>query len=509
MIEAYAVSQVRAAEVVVMARLPEGELMQRAAAVLAEVVAARVIDLGEEECDEQGFDDLPAAAEDSAGRVVVLAGPGDNGGDALYAAADLAERGMTVAVVGVGADEAGDPWRAAAAAGAVLQGVDPGPDSVPQSVVEALAEAAVVVDGLLGIGARPGLRGAMAAAVAAIPDEAYVIAADLPSGTDPEGLEPAAITAVFADETVAFGCVKPGHLLPATEPAVGRLTLVDIGLEEELFDRAVAVRRLDHDDVTDMWPIPGPADDKYSRGVLGVVAGSERYPGAAVLTTTAALETGVGMVRYIGPDRATDLVLHASPEVVPGVGRVQAWLLGPGIDSAEIDSTQERVIADALASELPCLVDAGALDLITGVRPAPTLLTPHAGELARLVSRLGGAEVDRAVVQEHPVAHLRRAAELTGATVLLKGSSTLIGDADGTVGVQTDGPVWLAAAGSGDVLAGLAGALLAQGVGTVAAGHLAALVHGVAADRANPGGPVRAAAVARAIPATIAHLLGR
>lgn len=516
MIAAYGVEQVRQAEAAATAALEDGELMQRAAAGLAEVVAARVIDLsaagpaGEDGSDGDGDGDEDG---DEIGRVVVLAGPGDNGGDALYAAADLARRGMAVAAIGFGADPGGAPWRAAAGDGVVLVSVDARaedlPEDLPEDAAHLLSEASVVVDGLLGIGARPGLRGAMAAAAGSIPDDAYVIAVDLPSGADPAGVEPADPTAVFAEETVAFGCLKPVHLLPGTEPAVGRLTVVEIGIEDDLLEHPVAVTRLDYDDIADLWPVPEAADDKYSRGVLGVVAGSDRYPGAAVLATSAALEAGVGMVRYVGPSRPTDLVLAANPEVVPGGGRAQAWLLGPGIDPADIDAGQREAIATALASDLPCLVDAGALELIDGARGAPTLLTPHAGELARLLTRLGEGDVDRAGVTAHPVRHLRRAAELTGATVLLKGSTTLIGEADGTIGSQADGPVWLATAGSGDVLAGLAGALLAQGFAPAAAGQVASLVHGVAAERANPGGPVRATAVAAALPEAVAYLLAR
>ena len=251
-----------------------------------------------------------------------------------------------------------------------------------------------MLDGILGIGGRPGLPEQAIAWVEAIPDDAYVLAVDLPSGQDPAG-ETATPDAVFADETVTFGVPKPVHLLPATEPAVGRLTVVDIGLA---VDRAPAVQRVTRDDVPRLWPVPSAGDDKYSRGVLGIVAGGEQYTGAALLCTTAAVCSGVGMVRYVGTATPTALVRSGVPEAVIGTGQVQAWVVGPGLDVAATGhgARQLEAARAALGSDLPVLVDAGGLDLVERPRQAPTLLTPHAGELARLISRLTGEEVSRA-----------------------------------------------------------------------------------------------------------------
>lgn len=490
MIRAYAIPEVRAAEARAMAGLPEGELMQRAARGLAGVVRAR-------------------ARERGSRTVAVLVGPGDNGGDALYAAAQLSEAGLAVTalVPGVTVHTGGE--RAAYEAGVVLLRVDRAVTRLDDAATQAVAEADIVLDGMLGIGARPGLRGAMAALADAVDEHSYVVAVDLPSGTDPEGLVPAA-GAVHADETVTFGMAKPVHLLPGTEPAVGRLTVVDIGVPEP--DRP-AVERLTHDDVAGRWPVPGPTDDKYSRGVLGVVAGGEGYPGAAVLSCFAAVSAGAGMVRYHGPPTPRHLVLAACPEVVPGPGRVQAWVLGPGI--APEDEDQRGAVRDALAQGVPAVVDAGALDLVAELAredrltAAPLLLTPHAGELARLLGALGESGVSREDVLHRPLDHARWVARLTGATVLLKGATTLVTDAVGPARSQSDAPAWLATAGAGDVLAGVAGVLLAAGLDPLEAGSLAALVHGAAADRAGAGGPLRARAVAAALPATVAHLLTR
>lgn len=490
MLTAYTVERVRAAETALMAELPPGELMSRAARGLAGVCRVR--------CAE-----IPGAA------VVALVGPGNNGGDALYAVALLADEGFDCVAVRGDWEVHSGGLEAARAAGVGI--VDAG-------WRPAVAGADVVLDGLLGVGGRPGLPGEAEAWVDAVPESAYVIAVDLPSGQDPAG-EQLSGTGVFADETVTFGVAKPVHLLPASEPAVGRLTLVDIGLHVE---GPADVERLDFDDVARLWPVPGPMDDKYSRGVLGVVAGSEDYTGAAVLCCTAAVGAGLGMLRYVGTPTPAALVRAAVPEAVLGDGRVQAWVVGPGLETSDTnsdtnssdDTAREQVEAArrALASHLPVLVDAGGLDLLEGRRSAPTLLTPHAGELARLLSRLAGAEVSRAEVTANPVRSARRAADLTGATVLLKGSTTLV-VAPAAAGLpirsQNDAPPWLATAGAGDVLAGVCGALLAAGLSPLDAGSLGALVHGVAADRANPGGPLRALAVAHGIPGTVAHLLTR
>ncbi len=568
MIEAYAVPDVRAVEDLARAELPDGELMQRAARGLAEVVLARLD-------DPEG---------DASGSVVALVGRGDNGGDALYATVLLAQAGVSVAAITSGrvADEAVDLAREV---GVVVVSADEGEDAAgggapdereaadegeaPDETEAAdegdadttdigwrdlLAEASVVIDGLLGIGGRPGLRAPARALVDAVPADAWVVAVDLPSGADPAG-EQVADDLVVADETVTFSLVKPVHLLPASEPAVGRLTVVDIGLDDALQRSGVraAVERLTFDDVPDLWPVPGASSDKYSRGVVGIVAGSVAYPGAAVLSVLGALGAGPGMIRYLGPRDVRWLVHQAAPEVVTAPGRVQAWVIGSGFDvtpgeRAPDDAKEQRERAlEALAGDLPVLVDAGALELVDR-RDAPTLLTPHAGELARLLTRLGVSvderdtqderaagdeqdkqdaederdadgsvrdrppgEVTREQVTRAPLAHARAAARRTGCTVLLKGATTLVVDPDGSVPVraQHDAPAWIATAGAGDVLGGLCGTLLAAGLTPRDAGSLGALVHGVAADRASGGGPLRIRDVAREVGPAVRALLTR
>jgi hydroxyethylthiazole kinase-like uncharacterized protein yjeF len=276
------------------------------------------------------------------------------------------------------------------------------------------------------------------------------------------------------------------------------------------------VARLAPADVAALWPVPGPEDHKYSRGVLGVVAGTPAYPGAAVLTTSAAVLAGAGMVRYLGPGSVTRSVLAARPEVVAGRGRVQAWLLGPGVDPAHPKQARRvrRALDEALAGGLPAVLDAGALALAPRELAPWCVLTPHAGELAALLARWG-EDVDRTAVEAEPLRWARRAHEITAATVLLKGSTTVVVGAGGAVYAQADAPGWLATAGAGDVLAGVLGTLLAGRAAQVLAdpplaaalAAAAALVHGRAAAEAVPGGPVSALAVAHAVPATVAAVL--
>jgi hydroxyethylthiazole kinase-like uncharacterized protein yjeF len=478
MIPAFSVDDVRTAERRAMAALPEGLLMQRAAGALAVAVA----------------DLLPRVY---GARVVLLVGSGSNGGDALWAGARLARRGSRVDAVLV-ADRAHEEGLAAltAAGGRTHRGDGTGTRA-------ALAGADVVVDGVLGIGGRPGVGELVERLLDAVPDGAALVAVDLPSGIDPdtgETPEPH----VWADVTVTFGVAKPGLVLPPADQAVGRLLVVDIGLGPHLRGLSPAVEHWTVEDAAPVWPVPGPSDDKYSRGVLGVVAGGVTYTGAAVLCTGAAVATGPGMVRYVGPPPPTDLVRARWPEVVPGPGRVQAWVLGPGVDP-DADPGQRNEVRRAFAEGLPCLVDAGALELLPQ-SGQPLLLTPHAGELARLLSRRG-EPVERAEVMARPLHHARAAAEATGATVLLKGATSVLAAPDGRVRTVVDGPDWLATAGSGDVLAGIAGALLAGGLDPLDAGAAAVLVHAEAGGRASGGGPVSAEAVLRAVPAALAALL--
>jgi hydroxyethylthiazole kinase-like uncharacterized protein yjeF len=453
-------------------------------------------------------------------RVVVLAGGGNNGGDALHAGALLAGRGVDVRAVTTSPRVHAAGLAALRAAGGRVASVVASPDVPRVALDEAAALAGtadVLLDGVLGIGSRGGGvggdAGALVEAVGALTARPFVVAVDVPSGIGvDDGTRTGAV--LDADLTVTFGAAKPGLLLPPAARAAGRVEVVDIGLGGLPEGSRPLVARLEAADAAALWPVPVAESHKYTRGVVGVVAGTRSYPGAAVLATTAAVRSGAGMVRYLG-DVGETVVAHR-PEVVVGPGRVQAWVFGPGVSPD--DAGQRRRIEFAFEGVLQrgeaAVVDAGALELLPAHVGPHVVLTPHAGELARLLTRLG-AHVDREGVEAEPVRWARLAHERTGATVLLKGGVTVVVGRGGALYAQADAPAWLATAGAGDVLAGVLGALLAGRVDDLhddaslvaALAATAALVHGRAADRANLGGPVGAAAVADALPGTIAELL--
>ncbi|WP_431892341.1 bifunctional ADP-dependent NAD(P)H-hydrate dehydratase/NAD(P)H-hydrate epimerase [Cellulosimicrobium funkei] len=599
MIEAWSVADVRAAEEpLLVAGVP---LMERASFALATVVARDLARRRSVALPDGGRRD----GRVTGARAVLLVGSGNNGGDTLYAGAYLARRGVEVLAVLTGEHAHAGGLAALRDAGGRVEVLVGSPDSaahgdghddrhrdhldphVADRVAGQAARADVVLDGLVGIGARGALRGVAADLVerlAAVldggpahhpegPGRPWVVAVDAPSGIGvDDGTVPGPV--LRADRTVTFGAAKPGLLLPPATHLAGHGAVVDIGLrlgapvpdapvpdapglgapgpgvagpDAPAPDRGKTtpvVRRLEPADVAALWSVPGATDHKYTRGVVGVVAGTPTFPGAAVLVTTAAVRTGPGMVRYGGPDDATRAVLAARPEVVPAAGRVQSWVLGPGVpavpgpgdDPVDDGGQHERVRAalaaatatdatatDATATDatttgatperVPAVVDAGALSLLPERCPPSVVLTPHAGELATLL-RARGDDVARTDVEAEPLRWARRAHDATGATVLLKGSATVVVGPEGAWS-QADAPAWLATAGAGDVLAGILGTLLAAHAERVVrepglAARLAAaaaVVHGLAAERANPGGPVAALAVADAVPGVVAELL--
>ncbi len=420
-------------------------------------------------------------------RVVLLVGPGDNGGDALYAGAELGRRGVAVSAVPADPDRLHAGGLAAfRAAGGRLRGLaDAGP-------------ADLVVDGLLGIGASGPVRPALLPLVRWSSEQpAPVLAVDVPSGVDPD-TGAVAGPAVRAAVTVCMGALKAGLLVGEGRLHTGRLRLVDIGIGPRLPEPNLY--RLDRRDLR--LPTPGPADDKYTRGVLGVAAGSAAYPGAAQLCVGSARLGGVGAVRYAG--HAAAEVVRRWPEVIVAdtvaeAGRVQAWVVGPGLgDTADAVESLERV----LAGDVPAVVDADGLNLLAdrrellAGRAADTVLTPHDREFERLFGELG---TDR-------IAAARRAARDSGATVLLKGYATVVAEPSGRCFVNPVGAPALATAGSGDVLAGLVGSLLAAGLAPGLAAATGAYLHAAAAQRAGTGGPVTAGDLIDALRAEIGRL---
>ncbi|MGM7668533.1 NAD(P)H-hydrate dehydratase [Microbacterium sp. A93] len=481
---AYTVTAVRSAERPLLDSGQGDALMRRAAWGLAVVVLLELRSRG------------PVVGS----TVAALVGTGNNGGDALWALAFLRRRGVDAVAVPSGdrMHEVGlDALRRAG--GRVAE-------RVPENT-------ALLIDGVLGTGARGGWEPPR------VPEGvAVVVACDLPSGVDADTGHVAG-GVILADVTVTFGALKTGLAVGAGAHAAGRVELVDIGLGPYLGEPDVLT--LEREDVLAVYAPPAWDDHKYSRGVLGVCAGSEQYPGAAVLVCSSAIATGLGMVQYAGPRRAADLVLAAHPEVVAGTGvegKAQAWVVGPGLGS---DDDARRRLAEVIDvcvdGGLPLVLDASALDLV-GLKDLGRLrdagcevvLTPHQGELLRLADRLvpdlaeGFAELAKA----DPVTAARRTAEALAVVVLLKGSTTVCAAPGGRTLVQNEGGAELATAGTGDCLAGLVGSALARTshggpASTVEKAAAAAWLHGTAGTVAAEAGPFGASS----LPSAVRHAL--
>jgi ADP-dependent NAD(P)H-hydrate dehydratase / NAD(P)H-hydrate epimerase len=479
---AWRVADVRAAEKALMATLPDGALMQRAAAGLAR----RCVLLLDETGGVYGAS------------VLLLVGSGDNGGDTLYAGASLAARGARVRALLL------NPERVHLAGLTALRRAG------GYTIRDLPDRADLVLDGIVGIGASGGLRPPAAAIVAALGDlrdrvgeRTPVVAVDVPSGVAVDtGHVPG--DAVTADVTVTFGCLKPAHVVGPAATRAGLVDLVDIGLRPML-RAAPAIRVPDAADIAAWWPRPGPASDKYSRGVVGIATGSATYPGAAVLSVSGALAGPTGMVRYAG-SAAPDVVrAHPSVVAVPRVseaGRVQAWICGSGLGTDDAARTELRSV---LATSLPVVLDADALTLLVDGqhaadlrRDAPLVITPHDGEFKRLAGEAPGAD--------RVAAACKLAAWING-VVLLKGDRTIVATPAGEAWANPTGTPALATAGSGDVLAGMLGSLLAGGLAPERAAIAAAYVHGLAGRRAAEDGPVTSPDVANALRPVLADLL--
>jgi hydroxyethylthiazole kinase-like uncharacterized protein yjeF len=456
---AHLVEEIRRAESELMATLPEGALMQRAAAGLATVCA-------------QFLGRVYGA------RVLVLAGSGANGGDALYAAARLSRRGAQgEAVLLSGSAHEGGLADFVAAGGRVVE--SPGVHDL-------------VLDGIVGIGGRGGLDGRAADLVSGL--SAPVVAVDVPSGI---GVDSGEVSGphVKAAVTVTFGTHKVGQFVDPAAEAAGSVELIDIGLGPYLGEPAVEV--LQAEDVGRLVPTPAHNAHKYTRGVLGIEAGSTQYTGAGLLVTSAAVASGLaGMIRYQGA--ADSLVRSQHPEVVIGSGRVQAWVVGPGLGQGQGEKVR-RVLGEGL----PTLVDADGLTGLPDRCTGPVVLTPHAGELARML------DWERPDVEARMLEAATTAAKRWDAVVLLKGPRAVIASPDGRVRVNTTGAAWLATAGAGDVLSGLTATLLAAGLDCFDAASVGAWLHGSAATLASSGGPISAMSLVDCIPEAIRRVLSR
>lgn len=263
---------------------------------------------------------------------------------------------------------------------------------------------------------------------------------------------------------------------------------------------------------------PSDLDHKYSRGVLGLITGSAQFPGAAVLTTAAASSTGIGMVRFHSSSGLAHLVLHSTPSAVVQPGKVAAWLVGSGIEAKKYSDIttwlRHRWFKLVRLQSVPTVLDAGALYL-AGSLEQPTVITPHCGELSTLLTARG-VQVSAEAIEGNPKKWVQIAADTLGVTVLLKGATTHVANDELLIQLPV-ATSWLATAGSGDVLAGILGALVATNAIEILndynhLAHVAAtasFIHAQAAARASNGGPINAEAIIDALPNTIAQLLKR
>jgi hydroxyethylthiazole kinase-like uncharacterized protein yjeF len=401
-------------------------------------------------------------------RTLVLAGPGNNGGDGWVAARLLEAAGWPVAVAPLAPPRPGSD---AALAAARWRG------PVAAASAEEVARAGLVVDALFGAGLSKPVEGLAAELLGAI--RAPVLAVDVPSGLDGatgqvRGMAPR------ADLTVTFFRRKPGHLLLPGRELCGELVLAEIGLPAAVLP---GIAPCAWRNGPWLWrvPRPGAASHKYARGHVAVAAGPG-MTGAARLVAAAARRAGAGLLTIAAPDAATAAVLRAGePGVIVTEDRVAAladarigtWVVGPGLPPA----SAAAILREAAAAGRQVVADAGALRTGLGALANAAILTPHAGEFAALFGPPG---------EDRPAA-LRAAAARSGAVVLLKGADTIIAAPDGRLVINDNAPPWLATGGTGDVLAGIAAALLAQGLPAFEAACAAVHLHGAAAELAGPG----------------------
>lgn len=442
-------------------------------------------------------------------RVVAVAGKGNNGGDALAAARHLANWGWEVQVL-LWAQPADLPPDARLNLQAVerlglpvLTSTGAGPEG-RQQATELLRSADLILDGLLGTGVRGAPRGSAAEAITLMAQSGRpILAIDLPSGVNTDtGAAPG--PAVPATWTLALGTPKPAHFLYPGAGLCGEVWVAEIGIAPQSVAAAApgAAQLLTRAAAGQILPVPGEDAHKGSRGRLLVVGGSRPMPGAPALAGLAALRAGAGLVYVAVPEPAGDLVAMRGPELITHriaagatggfspvaltqvlelAAQVQALALGPGLGT---DPGAQDLMRELVAGlPVPAVLDADGLRAFTG-RPArlrgagaPLVLTPHPGELAALL------DVTTTAVQSDRLGALARAVEVTGQTVVLKGPHTLVGTPDGRVWVNQTGNRALATAGSGDVLTGMIGALLAQGLAPAEAAAGAVAWHGHAGDR--------------------------
>jgi hydroxyethylthiazole kinase-like uncharacterized protein yjeF len=428
-------------------------------------------------------------------RVVVVAGPGNNGGDGFIAARALAERGYPVRMLLMGEVAAlrGDAGEAARRWARPIEPAQP----------EALAGAGVVIDALFGAGLNRAVQGEARALVEAMNDSGSpIVAVDLPSGIN--GANGAIMgAAVKARESITFFRRKPGHVLLPGRVQAGAVRVADIGIPDSVLER---VRPQAFANGPALWgrafPVPRLDGHKYSRGHAVVVSGGPSFTGAARLAARGALRAGAGLVTLASPRAALPVNAAASLAVMVRASdgadelgalladkRLKAVVLGPGLG---VGKDTRALVEATLDGERAVVLDADALTSFAGepetlfaaigAKARPIVLTPHHGEFSRLFH-----ELPQTFEVTSKLALARIAAKASGAVVLLKGPDTVIAAPDGRAAINENAPPWLATAGSGDVLSGMIAGLLAQHMPAFEAACAGAWLHGEAGDEAGPG----------------------
>jgi len=385
--------------------------------------------------------------------VLILCGPGNNGGDGYVAARHLAQAGVTVRVA-ASAPPASDAARAAAAAWKGLAELVPFAEPAP-----------ILVDALFGTGLKRPLTSELAGHLARLVGAARLsIAVDLPSGVATDDGAILGEVPVF-ELTLALGAAKPAHLLQPAASRMGAIRVLDIGVPVES-DAYVLSRPA--------LPEPGPESHKYSRGMVAIVGGT--MPGAALLAAEAAMRAGAGYVALLGESLGGPHALVRKPfndEAIED-GRIGALLIGPGLGR---DNAAREKLARVLATDHSLVIDGDALQLLGDHRfEHPAILTPHAGEFLALFGPGGGGKIARA----------RAGARKLNAVVVFKGADTVIAAPDGRVVIAERASSWLSTAGTGDVLAGAIAAMFAAGHDAFAAAQAGVWLHGIAARRLGP-----------------------
>jgi hydroxyethylthiazole kinase-like uncharacterized protein yjeF len=402
---------------------------------------------------------------------LVLCGSGNNGGDGYVAARHLKARGVEVRVAALS-----EPTSEAA------QWARSQWDGEVEALSENAAQAPLVIDALFGTGLKRGLEPAAAQQLSRLCDGAVVrVACDLPSGVETDSGSELSEVPVF-DLTVTFGALKPAHRLFPAMHRCGRIALTDIG---------IAAETQWHEIAPPVLPALDPGGHKYDRGLVHALAG--KMPGAIALAATAAAKSGAGYVRV-----STSRPIDGLPAAIVQLDtaelndpRIGCLLVGPGMGDIP------QLLTLALTSKAPKVIDADGIAHLgepERLKGQDGIITPHAGEFAKLFGKIGGTKAEQAL----------EGANRSGAVVVYKGPDTVVAAPDGRLGFAPPAPAWLASAGTGDVLSGMIAALRARGLPAFEAACAGVWLHGRAAEIAGPG--LIADDLADAIPRAIASL---